>query len=102
MATLRELLEEKEKLEQQISNMQSQARADAIAQVKQIMAEHGLTLGDITDRAPRPSKKPQGEKRKVPAKYRDEQGNTWSGRGLQPNWLKAALKDGRKLDDFAV
>ena len=41
--------------------------------------------------------------RKVAVKYRDEAtGNTWSGRGLQPNWLKAALSEGRKLEDFAV
>ena len=29
-------------------------------------------------------------------------GTTWSGRGLQPKWLKAALASGRKLSDFAV
>ena len=29
-------------------------------------------------------------------------GNSWSGRGLRPNWLKAALASGRKLEDFAV
>jgi DNA-binding protein H-NS len=39
----------------------------------------------------------------VPAKYRDPAtGTGWSGRGLQPKWLKAALADGRKLSDFAV
>jgi H-NS histone family len=25
--------------------------------------------------------------RKVPAKYRDKEGNTWAGRGAQPVWL---------------
>ena len=41
--------------------------------------------------------------RKVAAKYRDSAtGNSWSGRGLQPNWLKAALASGRKLEEFAV
>ena len=29
-------------------------------------------------------------------------GSTWSGRGLQPRWLKAALADGRKLAEFQV
>ena len=39
---------------------------------------------------------------KVAAKYRDEAGNTWSGRGLQPRWLKAAIGAGKKIEDFAV
>jgi DNA-binding protein H-NS len=40
--------------------------------------------------------------RKVPAKYRDKEGNTWAGRGAQPVWLREKLKAGAKLDDFAV
>jgi DNA-binding protein H-NS len=40
--------------------------------------------------------------RKVPAKYRDKSGNTWAGRGAQPVWLREKLKEGAKLEDFAV
>ena len=40
--------------------------------------------------------------RKVPIKYRDRTGNTWAGRGAQPRWLRAKLKAGAKLEDFAV
>jgi ParB/RepB/Spo0J family partition protein len=36
-------------------------------------------------------------------KYRDAAtGSTWSGRGLQPRWLKVALEGGKTLADFAV
>ncbi len=27
---------------------------------------------------------------------------TWSGRGKQPRWLVAAIKSGRKIDDFRI
>jgi DNA-binding protein H-NS len=27
---------------------------------------------------------------------------TWAGRGLKPRWLVAALKSGKKLEDFAI
>jgi DNA-binding protein H-NS len=27
---------------------------------------------------------------------------TWSGRGKQPRWLVAAIKSGRKIDDFKI
>jgi H-NS histone family len=40
--------------------------------------------------------------RKVPAKYRDREGNTWAGRGAQPVWLREKLKAGAKLEEFAV
>lgn len=40
--------------------------------------------------------------RKVPAKYRGPEGETWAGRGAQPRWLVAALKEGKKLDDFLI
>src|SRR5262245_58838846 len=39
---------------------------------------------------------------KVPPKYRSPSGETWAGRGAKPNWLVAAIKDGRKLDDFLI
>jgi len=41
--------------------------------------------------------------RKVPAKYRHPKtGETWAGRGAQPRWLVAELKDGKKLDSFLI
>jgi DNA-binding protein H-NS len=40
---------------------------------------------------------------KVKPKYRDARtGDTWAGRGLQPRWLTAALKAGKKLDDYLI
>jgi DNA-binding protein H-NS len=40
--------------------------------------------------------------RKAAVKYRDKTGNHWSGRGAQPRWLTAAIKDGAKREDFLV
>jgi DNA-binding protein H-NS len=40
---------------------------------------------------------------KVKPKYRDPRtGYTWAGRGVQPRWLTAALKGGKKLDDYLI
>jgi DNA-binding protein H-NS len=39
----------------------------------------------------------------VAPKYRNaDTGDTWSGRGLQPKWLKAALESGKKIGDFTI
>ena len=40
---------------------------------------------------------------KVKPKYRDAKtGDTWAGRGVQPRWLTAALKSGKKLEDYLI
>src|SRR6516225_1554462 len=41
---------------------------------------------------------------KIAPKYRNPENpsETWAGRGLKPRWLAAALKGGKKLDDFAI
>jgi DNA-binding protein H-NS len=39
---------------------------------------------------------------KVAPKYRGPGGETWAGRGAQPRWLAALLKQGRKLEEFAI
>ena len=40
--------------------------------------------------------------KKVAPKYRGPDGETWAGRGATPRWLKAAIKDGKKLDSFLI
>jgi len=40
---------------------------------------------------------------KRPAKYSDNKGNSWSGRGSRPRWLQAALKKrGARIEDFLI
>jgi DNA-binding protein H-NS len=105
MATLNDLLAQKAALEKQIIEAQREERSSAVAQVKALMSQYGLTLADLGGRTPATAPKTARAAggRKVAAKYRDPAtGDTWSGRGLQPNWLKAALAAGRSLADFAL
>lgn len=46
----------------------------------------------------------RGVRGKVAPKYRNPENpsETWAGRGLKPRWLTAALKGGKKLDDFKI
>lgn len=117
MPTYQELMSRKAALEkeaaalqEQIENAQRAERAEVINQIKSLMAQHGISFTELGARSGggggvsrSRSAKPAPTGRKVAVKYRDEAtGNTWSGRGLQPNWLKSALAEGRKLEDFAV
>jgi DNA-binding protein H-NS len=102
MATLQDLLAQRAALEKQISETQRQERADAIAKVKSLMAEYGLTAADIAGKATQPARSAAAGK-KVAAKYRNaDTGESWTGRGLQPKWLKTALASGKQLSDFTI
>jgi DNA-binding protein H-NS len=99
MAKLTELLAQRASLDQQIAQTQREERQQAIAQIKTLMAEYGLTTADLSARAAKKTRSGT----KVAAKFRNKAtGESWSGRGLQPRWLKAALAAGKKLSDFAV
>jgi DNA-binding protein H-NS len=103
MSELKELIAQRAALDKQIAQAQRESRENAIVQVKALMAEHGLTVGDLSARQAKAGAKSSRSGGKVPPKYRNKAtGETWSGRGLQPRWLKAALATGKKLADFAV
>jgi DNA-binding protein H-NS len=102
MPSLQDLLDRKAALEKEIEVTRRQERAEAISKVKALMSEYGLSLSDLgTKGAPKSSGAGKGGM--VAVKYRNAAtGDTWSGRGLQPKWLKAALAAGRKIEDFAA
>jgi DNA-binding protein H-NS len=99
------LEKEQAELEKQIAETLRAERSGVINQIKSLMAEHGITVADLSAGKPgRPANSSSpAAGRKVAAKYRDpDTGQSWSGRGLQPKWLKAALSSGKKLEDFAL
>lgn len=117
MATYQELLSQKAALEEQAAALQNQIdnarqaeRDEAMGQILALMEKHGVTVAELgggdkgrAGRPPRTAKAAGTTGRKVAAKYRNPAtGDTWSGRGLKPNWLKAALSSGKKIEDFAV
>ena len=103
MATsLQELLDQKSKLECQISELQNSKRGEAIAAIKTLMAEHGLAIADVAAPASSARKAPKTTG-KVSPKYRDPTtGATWTGRGLKPKWMAEAIANGKQATDFAI
>jgi len=110
MPTLQELLDQKAALDRQIADATKASRAEAIAQIRTLMTEHGLTPADLTAPAHKrssgagsPAKAGTGSRAKVAAKYRHPgSGATWSGRGLKPKWLTEQLANGKQVSDFAI
>ena len=56
----------------------------------------GVVRGKFTPR--------RGFRGAVAPKYRNPENpaETWAGRGLKPRWLTAAIKTGKKIDDFLI
>lgn len=101
MAALSELMAQKADLERQIAEVQRRERTEALAKIRGLMMDYGLTVDDVLGRGSRQAA--GGERSKVAPKYRNPvTGETWSGRGLKPKWLQAALAEGKQLGDFAV
>ena len=60
-----------------------------------------LSVSDAADQRGRKATK--GDRgRKVPDKYCDALGNRWSGRGIKPRWLTAAMAAGATLESLRV
>jgi DNA-binding protein H-NS len=77
----------------------SQKRSELEKQLSRLGAESGRAAGSFRTGLGRRSAL---KGRKVPPKYRGPGGETWAGRGARPRWLSALIRQGRKLDDFAI
>ena len=104
MSSLQDLLAQRAEIEKRIADVQREARADAVAQVRALMSEFGLTMADLAGKSSAPRAAAAGKPAsKVAPKYRNAAtGETWTGRGLQPKWLKSALAAGAKLEEFTI
>jgi DNA-binding protein H-NS len=61
----------------------------------------GSSAGSL-GRGARSGRRSRFRGRKVAPKYRSPQGETWAGRGATPRWLKAAIKSGKKAENFLI
>ncbi len=108
MTSYQDLLAQKAALEKQsaeiekaLTDARRAERAGVIAQIKSLMAEHGLNAADLSGKSGKAPSASAG--RKVAPKYRNTAtGETWTGRGLQPKWIQAAVASGKKLESFLI
>lgn len=112
--TYNQLMEEIEALKREAQAVRQQEVNGVIARIKEAIAVYGLTAADLglagvrRGRPPRDGGASATKSARSPSagassrpKYRDEHGNTWSGRGPRPKWFKDALAGGRRAEDFA-
>jgi DNA-binding protein H-NS len=123
MKTLPELLIERTAIEKAIENARKTQRKAAIAQVRELLKLYDISVKEISfpdDMQSASDNKLKTKRRtsnnkinatkkiktkintKVEPKYRDDAGNTWTGRGKSPRWLIEAESKGHLRNEFLI
>jgi DNA-binding protein H-NS len=68
-----------------------------------VLSRSALRNGESDDSRRPPNAKPRRKYPRVLPKYRNPKtSETWSGRGKLPRWLVAAMKSGKKIEEFRI
>ena len=98
-------------LQKQADALRTKEFAATVQEIRSLMSAFGITVKDLNT-----YKEKKGAKRgakaksklagrtlpKVVAKYRSPTGETWTGRGLMPKWMKTLLDEGHTKEEFAI
>jgi DNA-binding protein H-NS len=76
--------------------MDERKRDSMVAYLRRRMSEVGIELDDLAAAIA------EDQIRQKAARYRSATGETWSGDGQMPQWLKQAISAGQSLKHFAV
>ena len=99
----KELEKLKANVEKALAKLSAADKKAALVAAEKAAAAHGFSLAEITsDAAPR---KPKTGPKKVSApKYKNpaDVTQTWTGKGRQPDWFKAAIAAGTTPDAMEI
>jgi DNA-binding protein H-NS len=95
--TPQELLTIRDLAEKQRQSKLVEAKAAVLEEMKGKLSALGLSLNDVV-----PPRRPRKNKPSVSVKYRSPDGETWSGRGHAPLWLRQLELQGHNREEYAV
>ena len=120
MSSYAQMIAQIEELKKQAEKTRKEEFSSVVKAIKKQIADYGITAEDLglSSAAPKagrkgkaaaagkPGRKARAKRStagtKVAPKYRDEAGNTWTGRGKRPKWVVAAVAAGRSLDSLLI
>jgi DNA-binding protein H-NS len=92
-----ELLTLRDQIERRRLRKLEEAKSAVLEEMKGRLSALGLTLNDVV-----PARRPRKSKPSVSVKYRSPDGETWSGRGHAPLWLRQLELQGHNREEYAV
>lgn len=110
MDSYQKIMKQIAQLEVEANKVRKRNISKVVLSIKQEMKKHGITAEDLGLKTTREqSRSRQTEvpriskpKKPVAIKYRDQLGNTWTGRGKQPRWLSNAIASGQAKEMFLI
>ena len=96
--SLKDLKALQTRVAKEISGFHDRSKRQALAELEEKARALGFSLAELTGAAATRKRAPAVPKYANPANPSD----TWSGRGRKPLWFAAALKAGRRPEDFAI
>lgn len=93
-----ELVALKKEADKALASLETRKRSEALKAVEAAAKEHGFTLKELM------GGKPAASKSGGVARYANpsDTSQTWTGKGRQPDWFKAALEAGQSRDDLEI
>lgn len=94
MTTYKDIVRQIATLQKEAETLRQKEAQAVIQDIRDKIDLYGLTAADLG------FKEDVAARTKPAAKYRDDAGNSWTGRGKKPGWLVAHLNAGRQIEDF--
>ena len=95
--SLKELKDLQTQVAKAIATFEDRKKREARARIEEAARELGYSLNELVEAAPK-AKGTSAAKYANPANRKE----TWTGKGRQPGWFKAALAAGKSPADMAV
>lgn len=104
-----------EELQKEAETLRKKEADGVLSRIKEAIAVYGFTSADLgfgkasgrgavaeksAEKKTRKPKKAAAAAATGVPKFKDDQGNAWSGRGPRPAWFKAALEAGKSADEL--
>lgn len=89
-----------ERAQKQISAKKDEAKADFLKKMRAEADAAGLSLDEVMGRGPGGRRQRSDKGVKLKPKYVGPNGETYTGRGPTPGWLKALEAKGHKRDKY--
>ena len=112
--TAKDLMAQAEVMQRTAEALKKKELPGVIERIKSAIDFYGLTAGDlgfgsavkgakVSAVGNRDGRKKQAKVKSAPrSAYSDGAGNTWSGRGPKPGWMKAAIENGATKESFLI
>lgn len=104
--TRKELEKLKASVEKALAKLAEKEKKEALAAAEKAAASHGYSLAELTGSSAPQARRQRKAKSKTASapRYRNPANSeqTWTGKGRQPEWFKAAIKAGTSPDAMEI